>query len=75
MECLTWSLRGIPTSISQWITTSLLRGGVIGNPLRATKEKGEEAFRRLSEHVARGVLELMEVPVEVHTRAFVDRVM
>jgi creatinine amidohydrolase len=49
--------------------------GVIGNPLRATKEKGEEAFRRLSEHVARGVLELQEVPVDVHTREFVDRVL
>ena len=52
-----------------------IESGVIGNPLRATREKGEEAFRRLSEHVARGVLELMNVPVEVHTRAFVDRVM
>ena len=49
--------------------------GVIGNPLRATREKGEEAFRRLSEHVARGVLELMNVPVEVHNREFVDRVL
>jgi creatinine amidohydrolase len=48
--------------------------GVIGNPLRATKEKGEEAFRRLSEHTARGILELMNVPVTVHTREFVDRV-
>ena len=48
--------------------------GVIGNPLRATKEKGEEAFRRLSEHVARGILELQNVPVTVHTREFVDRV-
>ena len=51
-----------------------IESGVIGNPLRATKEKGEEAFRRLSEHVARGVLELMNVPVEVHDREFVDRV-
>ena len=49
--------------------------GVIGNPLRATKEKGEEAFRRLSEHVARGVLELQQVPVTVHTREFIDRVL
>jgi creatinine amidohydrolase len=49
--------------------------GVIGNPLRATKEKGEESFRRLSEHVARGVLELQKVPVTVHTREFVDRVL
>jgi len=48
--------------------------GVIGNPLRATKEKGEEAFRRLSEHVARGIIELQNVPVTVHTREFIDRV-
>jgi len=52
-----------------------IESGVIGNPLRATKEKGEEAFRRLSEHVAKGILELMEVPVEVHDREFRDRVM
>ena len=52
-----------------------IESGVIGNPLRATKEKGEEAFKRLSEHVARGVLELQKVPVEVHTREFVDRVL
>ncbi len=51
-----------------------IESGVIGNPLRATKEKGEEAFRRLSEHVARGILELMKVPVHVHNREFVDRV-
>lgn len=52
-----------------------IESGVIGNPLRATKEKGEEAFRRLSTHVALGILELMKVPVEVHTREFVDRVL
>jgi creatinine amidohydrolase len=51
-----------------------IASGVIGNPLRATKEKGEEAFRRLSEHTARGILELMKVQVEVHNREFVDRV-
>lgn len=49
--------------------------GVIGNPKRATKEKGEEALSRLSEHVARGLLELMKQPVEVHDREFVDRAM
>jgi creatinine amidohydrolase len=49
--------------------------GIIGNPLRATAEKGEESFRRLSEHVARGILELEKVPVRVHTREFVDRTM
>jgi creatinine amidohydrolase len=52
-----------------------IESGTIGNPARATAEKGEEAFRRLSEHVARGVLELEKVHVEVHTREFVDRVM
>jgi creatinine amidohydrolase len=52
-----------------------IESGVIGNPVRATTEKGEEALRRLSEHVARGILELMEVPVEVHTREFIDRVL
>jgi creatinine amidohydrolase len=52
-----------------------IESGTIGNPMRATAEKGEEAFRRLSEHVARGVLELMKIPVEVHSREFVDRVM
>ena len=52
-----------------------IESGVIGNPLRATAEKGEEAFRRYSEHVARGVLELMNVKVEVRNREFVDRVL
>ena len=52
-----------------------IESGVIGNPLRATKEKGEEAFRRLSTHVALGIQELMKVPVEVHNREFVDRVL
>jgi len=49
--------------------------GIIGNPMRATPEKGFEAFRRYSEHTARGILELQTVPVEVHDREFVDRVM
>ncbi len=52
-----------------------IESGTIGNPLRATKEKGEEAFRRLSEHTARGILELMKVPVSVQNREFIDRVM
>ncbi len=51
-----------------------IESGVIGNPLRATKEKGEEAFKRLSEHTARGVLELMNIEVNVHTREFINRV-
>lgn len=52
-----------------------VENGIIGNPMRATAEKGEEAFRRLSEHVARGVLELEKMPVKVHTREFIDRTM
>ena len=51
-----------------------IESGVIGNPLRASKEKGEEAFKRLSEHTARGVLELMNIEVNVHTREFINRV-
>jgi len=51
-----------------------IESGTIGNPLRATAEKGEEAFRRLSEHVAKGVAHLMEVPVDVTDREFVNRV-
>jgi creatinine amidohydrolase len=51
-----------------------IESGTIGNPLRATAAKGEEAFRRYSEHLARGILELMKVPVTVHNREFVDRV-
>ncbi len=51
-----------------------IESGVIGNPLRATKAKGEEAFKRLSEHTARGVLELMTLSVNVHTREFKDKV-
>lgn len=50
-----------------------VENGIIGNPMRATAEKGEEAFRRLSEHVAKGILELEKVPVDVHTREFIDR--
>jgi creatinine amidohydrolase len=52
-----------------------VENGIIGNPMRATAEKGEEAFRRLSEHVARGVLELQKVEVNVHTREFIERTM
>ncbi|HEX6926603.1 MAG TPA: creatininase family protein [Longimicrobiaceae bacterium] len=52
-----------------------IESGTIGNPLRATAEKGEEAFRRFAEHCARGILELEKVPVEVKNREFVDRVL
>ncbi|WP_025745832.1 creatininase family protein [Kallotenue papyrolyticum] len=48
--------------------------GVIGNPMRASAAKGEEAFRRYAAHLVRAIEELRRVPVEVHTRAFRERV-
>lgn len=48
--------------------------GVIGNPERATVEKGEEAFRRYAEHVAKAVAALQDVEVTVKNREFIDRV-
>jgi creatinine amidohydrolase len=51
-----------------------IESGTIGNPLRATAEKGEKAFELFADHTARGILELMKVPVEVHNREFIDRV-
>ena len=45
-----------------------IESGAIGNPLRATAEKGEKALELYAEHTARGILELMKVPVEVHNR-------
>jgi creatinine amidohydrolase len=52
-----------------------IESGTIGNPMRATIEKGEEAFRRYSEHCAKGILELNKVTVTVRNREFVDRVL
>lgn len=51
-----------------------IESGTIGNPLRATAAKGEEAFKRYSHHCARGILELLKVPVNVHNREFIERV-
>ena len=48
--------------------------GVIGNPERATAEKGEEAFRRYAEHVAKAVQALAAVDVTIKNREFIDRV-
>jgi creatinine amidohydrolase len=48
--------------------------GIIGNPMRATKAKGEEAFHRFSTHVSKGILELMKMPVTVINREFINRV-
>jgi creatinine amidohydrolase len=48
--------------------------GLIGNPLRATKEKGAEANRRFGEHLGRALKELEKVAVEVKNREWLDRV-
>lgn len=48
--------------------------GLIGNPLRATKEKGEEALARFGKHLARALKEIGELDIKVHNREFVDRV-
>ena len=48
--------------------------GLIGNPFRATKEKGLEAFRRFSGHLVRALKEFEKIKVEVKNREFVNRV-
>jgi creatinine amidohydrolase len=48
--------------------------GVIGNPERATAAKGQEAFRRYAEHVAKAVQALASVNVTIKNREFIDRV-
>ena len=48
--------------------------GVIGNPERATAAKGQEAFRRYAEHVAKAVQALAAVDVKITNREFIDRV-
>jgi creatinine amidohydrolase len=48
--------------------------GVIGNPMRASAEKGEEAFRRYAAHLVAAIAELNTIDVHVHTREFRERV-
>lgn len=45
--------------------------GVIGNPLRATADKGEHIFDRFSSYLAEAVAELRSVPVTIKQREFV----
>jgi creatinine amidohydrolase len=44
--------------------------GVIGNPFRATAEKGEQIFDRFSTYLAEAIAELETVKVNVTQRAF-----
>jgi creatinine amidohydrolase len=50
------------------------RTGVIGNPMRATAEKGEQALERFSDHLVRAIDEFRPLKVEVSKREFEDRV-
>jgi creatinine amidohydrolase len=45
--------------------------GVIGNPFRATADKGEQIFERFSDHLARAVEELKKVKVEITSREYI----
>ena len=48
--------------------------GVIGNPMRATAEKGEQAFQRYAAHLVDAIAELSKVDVQVFNREFRERV-
>ncbi len=48
--------------------------GVIGNPMRATAEKGEQAFSRYAAHLVEALTELRKVDVQVVNREFRERV-
>jgi len=48
--------------------------GVIGNPMRATAEKGEQAFSRYAAHLVEALAELRKVNVQVVNREFRERV-
>ena len=50
------------------------RTGVIGNPLRATPEKGEEALDRYADHLVRALDEFRPLEVSITRRAFEERV-
>jgi creatinine amidohydrolase len=48
--------------------------GVIGNPMRATAEKGDQALDRFADHLVKALAEFRGVEVSVTKRAFEDRV-
>jgi len=50
------------------------RTGVIGNPMTATPEKGEEALERFSDHLVRALDEFRKLDVAVRRREFEERV-
>jgi creatinine amidohydrolase len=50
------------------------KSGVIGNPMRATAEKGEEAFIRFAKHLAAAIDEFRPLEVKIRRRVFEERV-
>ncbi len=50
------------------------RSGVIGNPLRATPEKGEQALERYADHLVRAIDEFRPLEVSIRRREFEERV-
>jgi len=50
------------------------RSGVIGNPMRATPEKGEEALERYADHLVRAIDEFHPLEVSIRRREFEERV-
>jgi creatinine amidohydrolase len=50
------------------------RTGVIGNPFRATAEKGEQALQRFADHLVAAIDEFRPLEVEITRRAFEERV-
>ena len=47
--------------------------GVVGNPFRATPEKGEQLFERFADYLADFISELKKIKVEIKKRAFESR--
>jgi creatinine amidohydrolase len=50
------------------------RTGVIGNPMTATAEKGEEALGRFADHLVAAIDEFRPLTTEIKRREFEDRV-
>jgi creatinine amidohydrolase len=47
--------------------------GIIGNPFRASKEKGEKIFERVSDVLAEFIEELKKIKITVFNREFISR--
>lgn len=47
--------------------------GVIGDPFKASPEKGEKLFERFAEHLAKFIEEIKKIKVEVKNREFINK--